>query len=88
MRTMTNEEMFRLSKEAEKQIRGAYLELAAQIEFLEGYNEMAKPVTREHVGLDHEYWSEAARQFAAVEHARHRYMEGEYQSAIDALPEF
>lgn len=85
---MMNEEMIRLSKEAEKQIRGAYLEIAAQLEFLEGYNEMAKTITREHVGLDHKYWGETATQFIAVEHARRLYTAGEHQLAIDALPEF
>ena len=79
-----NEEMIRLSKEAENRIKDAFLEIAAQIEWLaQGHD-----VNIGNLPLHSEYWDTLNEQAKAVELARHRYMEGEYQLAIDALPEF
>jgi len=73
-----NEETIQLSKGAEQQILGAYLKLAAQLEWQ----------ASEHGITDHEYWHGTAVQFDATEHARQLYNEGRYQQAIDALPAF
>jgi len=89
MKNMSNDEMIRLSKEAEKKILDAFAELASQLDWLgQVHNAMAAPITKELIHLDHEYWSETAEQFKATDLARHHYMAGEYQLAIDTLPEF
>jgi len=80
----TIEEMIQLSKDAEEQIKDAFMEIAAQIEWLA----LGHDVNIGNLSLHGEHWDALNKQASAVEHARHRYMEGEYQSAIDALPEF
>jgi len=84
MSNRTNEQMSRLSKKAEKEIHEAYLEMAVQIKWLA----LGTPPGARPHPLDHTYWQKVAEELKAIEHARHRYMEGEYQLAIDALPEF
>jgi len=84
MSRIPNEEMIQLSKEAEEKIKDGFLEIAGQIEWLA----LSHDVDIGNLPLHSEHWDAMYKQAKAVEHARHRYMEGEYQLAIDALPEF
>ena len=79
-----DEEMIRLSKEAENLIKDAFLEIASQIEWLA----LGHDVDICNLPLHSEHWGALNKQAKAVEHARHCYMEGEYQLAIDVLPTF
>ena len=65
------------AQQAEIQIQSAFLEVAAQIDWLARYKD-----------LGHPYWDDIAETLQQVEVARQRYLAGEYQLYINVLPEF
>jgi hypothetical protein len=62
---------------ADVSIRGAFLEIAAQL----NWGVRSKDLTDL-------YWNSIPDTLQKVELARQRYLEGEYQLAIETLPEF
>jgi len=65
------------AQQAEDAIQGAFLEVAAQIDW-----------GAQNWDLDNPYWDDIAETLQQVESARQHYLTGEYQLAVKALPEF
>jgi hypothetical protein len=62
---------------AERRIRAAYMEIAAQMQWLAD----EKP-------LSHPFWEDLHNDIASLYLARTLFNEGRYIEAVDALPEF